>query len=79
MRIGVGLPNNDTLSDHVLSNFSKDENEILNGVLKLSRELLTEYIKKDFDEMLNYYSKIKVSYSKKIEELRVNSPQEEKW
>ncbi|MCD4819090.1 MAG: aminoacyl-tRNA hydrolase [Candidatus Cloacimonetes bacterium] len=78
MRIGIGLPDSNSLSNHVLSNFSKDENKILSEVLKLSKELLKEYINKDFDDVLNYYSKIKVSYSKKIEELRINSPQEEK-
>jgi len=78
IRIGIGLPEGDSLSEHVLSDFSDCDNKIISEVLNLSEELIDQYIRKDFDEVLKIYSKKKLSYSKKIEELRINSPKEEK-
>jgi len=68
MRIGVGSPDQDNLSDFVLSDFSKQENEIMQIVIDFAEDLLKEYINKDFDQMVVLYSKLKQSYSEKIQD-----------
>jgi len=66
LRIGVGAPAKKDLSDYVLSDFSKGDQKILDLTLSFSEELLSEFIKSDFDEMVKYYSKHKKSYSESI-------------
>lgn len=65
-RIGVGSPSGKILTDYVLSDFSGDESTILKEVFSFSNELLNEYLENDFDNVLNYFSKCKKSYSEKI-------------
>ncbi|MCK4653293.1 MAG: aminoacyl-tRNA hydrolase [Candidatus Cloacimonetes bacterium] len=65
-RIGVGIAVYEGLSDYVLSDFSKDEKEILHKVFGFSENLLEKYVKFDFDHMVDQYSKLKISYSEKI-------------
>ncbi len=68
MRIGVGSPDQEKLADYVLSDFSEQENRIMQIVLDFAEDLLKEYINKDFDQMVVLYSKIKKSYSEKIQD-----------
>ena len=66
LRIGVGYPDERELSEYVLSDFSKEENDILKIVLELSEILIEEYINYDFDRMVDKYSVLKKSYSEKL-------------
>ena len=66
LRIGVGSPENEILSDYVLSDFSKGEQEILKIISGFTETLLNEYIKGDFKDLLDTYSKLRKSYSEKI-------------
>jgi len=68
MRIGVNDPSGKNLSDYVLSDFSKDETRILGIVFEFAELLLDEYVKYDFDQMVGKYSKLKKSYSEKIQD-----------
>jgi len=77
LRIGVGSPDNEILSNYVLADFSKCELDILNIVLKFTETLLNEYIKGDFKDLLDAYSRLRKSYSEKIDQLRIDSPKEE--
>jgi peptidyl-tRNA hydrolase, PTH1 family len=65
IRIGVNAPDNEDLSDFVLSNFSKPELETLSEVFELTEKLVEEFSEKSFEDSLNMYSKIKKSYSEK--------------
>ncbi len=66
LRIGVGYPNKKDLSEYVLSDFSREENDILKIVLELTEILIEEYINHDFDRMVEKYSVLKKSYSEKL-------------
>ncbi len=66
LRIGVGAPENQDLSDFVLSNFSKNEKNILDLIYEFTQSLLEEYIDFDFDKVVEKFSKYKKSYSEKI-------------
>jgi len=68
MRIGVNDPSGKNLSDYVLSDFSKDETRMLGIVFEFAELLLDEYVKYDFDQMVGKYSKLKKSYSEKIQD-----------
>lgn len=68
LRIGVNSPQQEDLSEYVLSDFDLQEIKILNVVLDFSRSLLEKYIESDFDQVLDYYSKNKKSYSEKVSE-----------
>jgi len=68
MRIGVNDPSGKDLSDYVLSDFSKKESSILEIVFEFAESLLEEYIEYDFDRMVGKYSKLKKSYSEKIQD-----------
>jgi PTH1 family peptidyl-tRNA hydrolase len=67
MRIGVNDASGQNLSDYVLSDFDKEEAKILNIIFDFAEELLEEYIDYDFDQMVEKYSKLKKSYSEKIQ------------
>jgi PTH1 family peptidyl-tRNA hydrolase len=66
IRIGVGSPNEEELSNFVLSDFSKNDISTLNVVFDLLNILLESYQNSDLDQMINEYSKYKKSYSEKI-------------
>jgi len=68
LRIGINLPQQKDLSDYVLSDFNQQELKILHVVLDFSRSLLEKYIESDFDQVLDYYSRNKKSYSEKVAE-----------
>ena len=65
-RIGVGAPETGELSEYVLSDFSSQEEEILDVVFEFCEILLEDYLSNDFDRMIEKYSKLKISYSEKI-------------
>ena len=73
IRIGVGEPGNDELRDYVLSDISSEERDVFEFCFSFIKDLLDIYLKSGFDEVLNYYSKNKNSYSEKIEKLRIAS------
>jgi len=68
LRIGINPPQQEDLSDYVLSDFDHQEMKVLNIALDFSRSLLGKYIESDFDQVLDYYSKNKKSYSEKVSE-----------
>ncbi|MCF7792597.1 MAG: aminoacyl-tRNA hydrolase [Candidatus Cloacimonetes bacterium] len=68
MRIGVGSPDKEELSDFVLSDFSSAENQKMQIVMQFAEDLLKEYVEYDFDQMVALYSKLKKSYSEKIQD-----------
>ena len=68
LRIGVSNPSGFNISDYVLSDFSEEEEKVLKVVFDFSVSLLEIYIESDFEQVLNYYSKYKKSYSEKIKE-----------
>jgi PTH1 family peptidyl-tRNA hydrolase len=68
LRIGVSNPSGFNISDYVLSDFSEEEEKVLKIVFDFSVSLLEIYIESDFEQVLNYYSKYKKSYSEKIKE-----------
>jgi len=66
LRIGINSPQQEDLSDYVLADFDQKELIIIDKAIDFCRNLLDEYIKTDYDQVLNYYSKNKKSYSEKI-------------
>lgn len=68
MRIGVSSPYKEELSDYVLSDFSSQENIILQFCLEFADVLLKEYIINNYDQMVALYSRLKKSYSEKIQD-----------
>ncbi|KQC06478.1 MAG: hypothetical protein APR54_07195 [Candidatus Cloacimonas sp. SDB] len=66
LRIGINSPQQEDLSDYVLADFDQKEMIIIDKAIDFCRYLLDEYIKTDYDQLLNYYSKNKKSYSEKI-------------
>ncbi|HPR16896.1 MAG TPA: aminoacyl-tRNA hydrolase [Candidatus Cloacimonadota bacterium] len=68
MRIGVGSPQQEDLSDYVLSDFSLEEKQKLQIMTDFAADLLKEYVMYDFDHMVVTYSKLKKSYSEKIQD-----------
>ena len=68
LRIGVSNPSGFNISDYVLSDFSEKEEKVLKIVFDFSISLLEIYIESGFEQVLNYYSKYKKSYSEKIKE-----------
>ncbi|OQX71444.1 MAG: aminoacyl-tRNA hydrolase [Candidatus Cloacimonas sp. 4484_275] len=71
-RIGVGAPEKEILAEYVLSDFSGKEQKILREILNFSETLLEYYIKEDFESLLDHYSRLKKSYSEKIDNLRID-------
>jgi len=58
LRVGVGHPNeNEELADFVLSNFSDDDNKIIEKKIPLIINLIEEFIYGGLTSMLNSYSK----------------------
>jgi len=71
-RVGVGAPKGGILAEYVLSDFSENEKKILHEILEFSNILIEYYIEEDFESVLDHYSRLKKSYSEKIENLRVD-------
>lgn len=63
IRIGIGRNITGQVSDFVLSEITDSEMELLTPVMQLSCRFLDTYIKYDFNQVLNEYSKWKKSYS----------------
>jgi PTH1 family peptidyl-tRNA hydrolase len=74
-RIGIGRGDIDQ-SDHVLSEFSKDELDLLHPVLESVSKLMDIYIKHDFNAVLDEYSRNKKSYSG-VRNPGITSPKED--
>lgn len=77
LRMGVDAPRrNDELADYVLANFSQTENVILKKVLHFAHQLLQIYLDRNYGEMLDYYSRNKITYSEELMHLQDQSPKE---
>lgn len=63
LRIGVGSPSEEDLSNYVLADFSQQERSLLQPAMNFSKLLIEEYIENGFDQMVDRYSKQKKSYS----------------
>lgn len=57
-RLKIGISNNKTLGtkDYVLGHFSKEEKEILHNVINLSENIIDDFIKYDFNKLMNKYN-----------------------
>lgn len=57
-RLKVGISNNKKIDtkDYVLSKFSNDEVKIINGLEVTLQELLDDYLKMDFNQLMNKYN-----------------------
>ena len=66
LRIGVGRGGGESLTGHVLGNFSKEQADILPKVLEFSQELTKIYLEHDMAKMVQYFSKNKKTYSESI-------------
>jgi PTH1 family peptidyl-tRNA hydrolase len=69
LRIGIGNDSDKKLSDFVLSNFSEDEKKILTETTDFCTYLIQRFLSSGYQELLNNFSKMKNSYSKKITEI----------
>lgn len=76
IRIGIGRDPEKDAADYVLEAMPETEWEKYEPTLRLAEKFIDTYIKYDFDEMLNDYSKWKKSYSE-VKEPGIISPQEE--
>ena len=58
-RLKIGISNNKEIDtkDYVLGGFSKEEKEILDNLKEEISNLLKDYIKMDFDRLMNKYNK----------------------
>lgn len=77
IRIGIGNPYPNSFSSYVLEDFDKAEQNALPHIFKLTNHLLTLYAFHDFQAAVSGFSKIKETYSKEIEDLRIIRPKEE--
>ncbi len=58
LRFGIGSDfEKGAMKDYVLSEFSPEEFESINDKIKLSAELIEEFLKNDINSMLNLYSR----------------------
>lgn len=76
IRIGVDSPKYQDLRKFVLSDFDKNELLILEHTFEFSYELIKQFIHRDYQSMLNHYSKNKRSYSDRIND-QSQRPKEE--
>lgn len=58
LRIGIGQPTDEELSDYVLSKFKKSEKRVLDEVIINSSTLVERYIEAGYEEMAALYSTI---------------------
>ena len=77
MRIGIGTPSEERLSDYVLAPFLDSENRVLQHTKDFCIQLLKEFISQDYKGMNDYYSKRRKTYSGKISEYRDQRPKED--
>ncbi len=63
IRIGIGKDETKSMSEYVLSEFSDSELEQLKPVIELAVRFVDTFIKYDFNQVLNEYSRWKKSYS----------------
>jgi peptidyl-tRNA hydrolase, PTH1 family len=78
LRIGIGSPQKEELSDYVLNPFADKEVKMLNETFDFCGLLLQEFIGRDYKAMIDCYSRNVKTYSGKIEEYRDQRPKEEK-
>ncbi len=62
IRVGINSPTSE-LKKYVLDKFSKDEIEQISEVSSIVTDLLDIYIQKDYQAMVDYYSRNKLAYS----------------
>lgn len=57
-RLKLGISNNKDIDtkDYVLSKFSKSDNELLNSVISKSCDVINDYLKQDFNTLMNKYN-----------------------
>jgi PTH1 family peptidyl-tRNA hydrolase len=57
-RLKIGIANNKNMEtkDYVLGSFSKEEKEILDSIIKLSENIIADYLKFDFAKLMNKYN-----------------------
>lgn len=77
IRIGVDSPKYKDLKEFVLEDFSAKEMQCLELTYKFIYELIKQFIHRDYNTMLNYYSKNKRSYSEGMAVFQNQSPKEE--
>lgn len=63
LRIGIGKDLTKDAADYVLEEIPADEHQALEPVMKKAVELIDIYINRDFNAVLNEFSKWKKSYS----------------
>jgi PTH1 family peptidyl-tRNA hydrolase len=63
IRIGVNSPSETILRDYVLSKFKKTELEIITQISMGVVSLMEKYIEDDFQTMVDYFSRNKLTYS----------------
>lgn len=66
IRIGVGVPDKKNLKDYVLSAFNEEEQMKLKKAIEFISELLDVYVHRDYQTMVNHYSKKKNTYSESL-------------
>src|SRR5574344_1970355 len=54
-RLKIGISNNKDIDtkDYVLGKFSKEDKEVLNNEIKLSKQILDDFLTLDFDKVMN--------------------------
>lgn len=57
-RLKIGISNNKDIDtkDYVLGKFSKEDKEVLNNEIKLSKQILDDFLTLDFDKVMNKYN-----------------------
>lgn len=56
VKIGIANDKNIDTKDYVLGKFTQQELEVINSIIKKMPNLLTDYLKKSFDELMNKYN-----------------------
>lgn len=58
-RLKIGISNNKNIDakDYVLGKFSKEDKEILDGVIKISMNILDDYLKINYQDLMAKYNK----------------------
>jgi len=69
MRIGIGSPRYNDLSDFVLAPFSPDELSLLRETKDFACRLIEQFIIGNYKLLIDYFSKNNISYSERIKEL----------
>lgn len=56
LRIGIDKPKFATVVDYVLGNFTKEEKELIDKAIEISRNAINEWTKSDFDIVMSKYN-----------------------